>query len=175
MAVTLTLIRQFAKMGKSPAEILCNVNDMLSEQNPNDMFVTTFIGIFDAETGSFTYANAGHNPPYLLGKTSGYVTGARKLPLGAFPNISYIETEMQLQAGDTLFMYTDGVTEAFNIEDCEFGTERLKDVLHRSKGKVYVETVLEAVRTFAGEAEQHDDITMLSLSVSESKAVLQGD
>lgn len=166
MSMTLTLVRQFARMGYSPAQILRQVNATLSAENPRMMFVTAFVGIYDSDSSKFTYANAGHNPPYLIHNVPELLDASEGTPLGLFPEEEYKDIEVRMEDGDTVFLYTDGVNEAVNEKGEFFGTERLAALLAeeaKAEKKHFVERVCSAVREFAGEAEQNDDITMLSL------------
>lgn len=166
MAVALTLIRQFAKMGYSPAGILKAVNNTFSEENPQMMFVTAFVGIYNSDTGILTYANAGHNPPYLVRDVPQILDGSNGTPLGLFFGEEYDDVEVGMKEGDAVFLYTDGVNEAVNESGEFFGTERLEAVLSEFAGtpeKDYVKAVEASVRAFVGAAQQNDDITMLSL------------
>ncbi|MCQ2398388.1 MAG: SpoIIE family protein phosphatase [Sphaerochaetaceae bacterium] len=168
MAVTLVLIRQFATMGFSPAEILEKVNDAISERNPYMMFVTIFVGVFDKNSGLFTYANAGHNVPYILREKPERLNGARNLLLGLFKNEKYFQEETHLDTGETLFLYTDGVNEATDTSNKMFGEKRLENVLNGFRAtheENLVKYVYQNVTDFTGEAEQSDDITMLAFTV----------
>lgn len=165
MAIALTSIRQFAKMGYGPAAILRNVNSTFSEENPKMMFVTAFVCIYDSDKGILTYANAGHNPPYIIHEEPEILDGSAGVPLGIFSDEEYVDVEIPVREGDSIFLYTDGVNEAVNGRGEFFGTDRLESVLREtaaSEKQHYVEAVEAAVREFAGNAEQSDDITMLS-------------
>lgn len=172
MSTTVTTFRQFAKMNKTPAEILYSTNLVLAENNAESLFVTAFVGIFDRRTGEFTYSNAGHNLPYLLkGNTPVPIENARGLLLGLFEDEEYEQEVLQLGPGDALFLYTDGVNEAADVEGKFFGDDRLAQTLEavrRSRDTEAVRTVLQTIRDFTGEAEQNDDITMLYFRIKES-------
>ena len=175
MSVTLMLIRQYAKMGLSPAEILQHTNDTLSENNAEMLFATAFLGIYDSTEQSFTYANAGHNFPYLIGKTLRTLNGAKSAALGLFDDSQYTQETVPLRIGETLFLYTDGVNEAVNEAEHFYGTERLEAVLsaHRAAhGENPVRAVWDDVCAFAGAAEQHDDVTMLALDARNTRELL---
>lgn len=175
MSVTLTLIRQYARMELSPGEVLRRVNAILSEKNAALMFATAFVGIYDSDTRRFTYANAGHNLPYVVGDRLSVLDGASGTPLGLFEDGDYPETTVQLGFNDTLFLYTDGVDEAVNTERCFYGTERLESELiscGRRHDADIIARVEDSVRTFSGDVEQHDDITMLTLSVKNAGVLL---
>lgn len=168
MSVTLTLIRQFAKMGLKPSEILRRTNDALAGNNPEMLFVTAFVGIYDSGTRSYTYSNAGHNRPYVIGKELKTLDGAAGVILGLFENEEYVNETVRLQPGDTVLLYTDGITEAVNAERSFFGTAGLETALRQyrvSRSDNPVEYVFNTVRAFSGGAEQNDDITVLSLTV----------
>ena len=175
MSVTLMLIRQYAKMGLSPAEILQHANDTLSENNAELLFATAFLGIYDSAEQSFTYANAGHNFPYVIGKTLRMLDGARSAPLGLFDDSQYTQETVPLRRGETLFLYTDGVNEATNESRHFYGTERLEVVLRTFRathGENPVRTVRDDVRAFAAGSEPHDDITMLALTARNTRELL---
>lgn len=134
------------------------------------MFVTMFCGILNTKTGEVMYANGGHNPPLLIKKKTGevsYLAPEQGLMVGAFEGITYKRGSFVLTPGDIIFLYTDGVTEAMNPQESFFSAERLKDVLSSMKKdkpvRVIVSGVMEEVVSFAGEATQSDDITIMSL------------
>ena len=168
MAVSRTLIRAIGIRGGSPAESMTYVNDLLTKESVDCMFVTVFYGIYNTQTGEITYCNAGHNPPYLL-KAGGTV---EVLPMpnnpfvGAVENMTYHEEKMQLEKGDTLYMFTDGVNEAVNESLEEFGDNRLEETLQKvttHSCQEVIDAVTADVKAFVGNAEQSDDITMLVL------------
>lgn len=175
MAVTLMLIRQYAKMGLSPAEILQRTNDTLSENNAELLFATAFLGIYDSAEQSFTYVNAGHNLPYLIGKTLRILDGAKSTALGLFDDSQYTQETVPLHRGETLFLYTDGVSEATNPARAFYGTQRLEATLRNfvaSHAEDPVSTVYDSVCTFSAGSEPHDDITMLALTVYSTRELL---
>ena len=166
MSLSLAHIRQFAKMGYSPAGILKNINDIFSDENPQMMFVTAFVAIYDSENDTLTYANAGHNPPYLIHDGLVLLDGSDGTPLGLFPGEEYTDVVVRLEAGDSVFLYTDGVNEAVNASGEFYGTERLEGVLDEVSSwadKNYLQAVQDSIAGFVGETEQNDDITMLVL------------
>ena len=168
MAITRTVMRTAAQEISEAAECIRAVNDRISSENPHDLFVTLFYGILDPSTGVLTYANAGHNAPFLI-RQSGAV---EMLPLtggvavGVMPALDYDERGLTLDIGDTLFLYTDGISEAMNLQGETFDEHRLENVLSIGPGAP-VDTVIGnvtlAVGEFVGEAEQSDDITCLVL------------
>ena len=171
MSVTLTLIRQYAKMDLPPHEILRRTNDSLSENNPENLFATAFVGIYDSRTRTFTYSNAGHNIPYVTGSGCRPLDKAVGLLLGMFGGEEYTSASVGIGRGESLFLYTDGVNESVNRDNEFYGTERLEKVLseyRKTDGGDVIGCVLESLREFSDGAEQHDDITMLSLTQKES-------
>ena len=168
MAVSRTLIRATGVRGVSPAECISYSNELLAQESANSMFVTAFYGIYNLTTGQVTYTNAGHNPPYLM-KADGTVLQlpfSSDLVVGAIDDFKYSEETLQLEHGDTLLLYTDGVTEAINSGDEEFGEQRLQAVLAQLTGNSsqdIIERIKACVSDFAGEAEQSDDITLLAI------------
>lgn len=177
MAVTLILIREFAKMNMSPAEILSRVNDTLSENNPSMLFLTAIVGIYDSKTKTYTYANAGHNLPYIINNEVTQLSGTQSTLLGIFPGEKFAENSITLDIGDTLFMYTDGVNEAINENKEFFGIDRLESILKEfttAKKENLVDYVNQKVSEFVADAERHDDITMLCFSPAKTKNLVLG-
>ncbi|MEK9141514.1 MAG: anti-sigma factor antagonist [Nitrospirota bacterium] len=168
MAMTKIMVKTRATSDPSPASIVTHVNDALSADNDSCMFVTLYLGILNLRDGTLLTTNAGHNPP-LLKRQDGqfeWLTGIDGPMVGPMAGIAFKETTIQLGPGDELFLYTDGVTEADNRRRELFGNDRLKTVLAKSRAVSVVDRlgeVMQAVRTFAGEAPQADDITMLGL------------
>jgi sigma-B regulation protein RsbU (phosphoserine phosphatase) len=168
MAMAKIVLKTRAASDPSPASIVTYVNDALSADNDNCMFVTLYLGILDLHDGTLITTNAGHNPP-LLRRRGGQFEWLKTQdgPLvGPMPGRTFKERKTQLTPGDELFFYTDGVTEADNVQRELFGTDRLKTVLDQStSGSVVdrIRDVMQAVKTFAGDAPQADDITMLAL------------
>jgi sigma-B regulation protein RsbU (phosphoserine phosphatase) len=168
MAVSRTFIRSVGMQYEHVGECMTNVNRLLASSSVEYMFVTVFYAIYDIRTGLLTYCNCGHNPPYLLhanGTTE--VLPRKKNPMvGAFAGVEYKEDNIQLEHGDTLVMYTDGVSEAMNTAGEELGIERLADILGQATDKSsqqVIETIKAGIADFTNGAEQSDDITMLVL------------
>ena len=168
MAVSRTLIRATGIRGVVPSECITYSNELLAKESANFMFVTVFYGIYNIKTGEVTYTNAGHNPPYLM-KADGTIEQlplSKDIVVGALDDFQFSEETLQLEHGDTLLLYTDGVTEAINVNNEEFGEKRLedtlKDVAHQNCQQI-IDAVKENVSSFAGEAEQSDDITLLAI------------
>lgn len=165
MAHAMTVIRQYASLGHSPAQILAYANDALCLNNAEQMFVTVFIAIYHRQSQLLVYANGGHNPPYLLSDSLQSLVG-EGFALGLFEEEEYEEKTIKVKDGDTLFLYTDGITEAMSAQKELFGVSRLEDILKREEQEKCVQTVLQAVEAFAREAPQSDDITMLACCFS---------
>jgi len=167
MAVTRTLIRATAVPGRGPVEIMNRVNAQLAKENQASLFVTMILGIVDTATGRMVYGQGGHNPPILVpvqGKPTYEPAGG--MPLGVFEDAKFGERELQLKPGETLLVYTDGVTEAMNQVKDLFGEDRLEKavtgVADLSPEKI-AERVIEQVEGFVLEAERSDDITLLAI------------
>lgn len=166
MAVSRTLLKATALEGLAPGECLQRVNSRLCLDNRSEMFVTVFYAVLDTRTGAVEYGNAGHNPPYLLRRATTIETLERTgdMVLGAFETAPYRTKRTRLEPGDRLVLYTDGVTEAMNGTDALFGEERLCAYLLEANGarpQALVDGLVEAVKRFAGETPQSDDLTVL--------------
>ena len=169
MSRAITLLHLYAKFGFSPARILEEFNNTLAEQNPEMLFITTFAAIFDPKTGILTYSNGGHNPPYLLSDRLIPLKDAGGMAAGIFPDQEYEEATITMQEGDCLFLFTDGVNEARNQEGQFYTTEKLEEVLSGQLGMAgqdVISSIRESLSAFAGQAEQSDDITMLTFRSS---------
>jgi serine phosphatase RsbU (regulator of sigma subunit)/predicted ester cyclase len=168
MSTTCGMLRAVALSVHSPGEVLERVNDALSARIPSNMFVTCFYGILDPSSGSFTYANAGHDLPYLRQGGSAEELRARGMPLGLMPGMSYEENEATLEAGDSTLFYSDGLVEAHNPQREMFGFLRLRGLVaeHSGEGSL-VDFLTEKLRSFTGdEWKQEDDITLVTLQRS---------
>lgn len=169
MAVSRTLLRATALRGVSSAECLTYANKLLCKESLDSMFVTVLYGIYHYKTGMMDYTNAGHNPPYLLrgGRTVECLPVASNFVVGVFDDIEFESNTLTFGIGDTLLLYTDGVTEAFNDKREQFSESNLQDILasmhESSSAKEVVTSVLQSVKTFSGDYPQSDDITLLSL------------
>ena len=153
---------------REPQMVLTEVNNQLQQDNPTFMFVTLIYALFNPESGSLTYSIAGHDPPLLV-SADGTVT---ELPLtkgvavGIAPDVVYTQETVTLEPGDTVVLFTDGVTEAMNADNQQFGLGRLTEVFEGNppeNATAANEAVFEYVRKFAGDAPQSDDITCLTL------------
>jgi sigma-B regulation protein RsbU (phosphoserine phosphatase) len=169
MAVTKTLIKATARRGRTPDELLTLVNAELSADNERNMFVTAFCGILGLATGTLVYTNAGHNPPVLIRYAEPVpvlLQGHQQLMLGIMPGVVYRRDELRLAAGDRLVLYTDGVTEAMNVQDELYMEGRLLAELDRTRTRplaAVTADLLASIQAFAGECPQSDDITLLAI------------
>jgi phosphoserine phosphatase RsbU/P len=167
MAVTVTLVRALAPDSRRPEEILRRVNDALVAHNPYTMFVTLLCAIYDVRDGRLDYASAGHPPAVLIreGKAQ-FLPQKPGMIAGTTAGLSAPSQSMQLQPGDLVVFYTDGVTEAFDVAGNLYGESRLLEELAGQSGHTAAETtdaVLRSVRKYAGERPQSDDIAVLAL------------
>lgn len=168
MAVTKTLIKTTASQGLTPEAVLGRVNNDLAEDIPSMMFCTLFLGLLDVRTGRLTYCNGGHNPPYVLRAFGGIecMETTHGVALGVMEDLSYQSKVIELMKGDTLFLFTDGVTEAMNKELELFSEARLEAQLSllQDKSIEAIQASLTAtLRSFSAGVPQADDITMLIL------------
>jgi len=149
----------------SPGEVLSRVNETLLARIPANMFVTCFYGVLDPRSGSFTYANAGHDLPYLWHGGDAEELRARGMPLGLMPGMSYEEKKMVLEPRDSALLYSDGLVEAHDPKGEMFGFPRLRELVAEHGEKRSLEnSLLEELYSFVGEGwEQEDDITLLTL------------
>lgn len=167
MAITRSIMRAIAPEFNSPADCIAALNDAIYQNNSEELFVTLFYGILHLDSGAFTYCNAGHNPPYYLPagqQESRVIPGTGDMALGVMEGISYEDARLQIGDKDRVFLFTDGVNEAINPQDEEFGTERLTLALCEATDNVstLMEKVVSAVDRFADSAPQADDITCIT-------------
>lgn len=176
MVVSKTLLKNQALMKKEPKDVLMTVNNQLCENNDAHMFVTVWLGIYEISTGILKAANAGHEYPAIRRADGQFELFKDKhgLVLAGMEDVKYRQYELQLNAGDTLFVYTDGVAEATNSENELFGTERMIDSLNKKPDagpKELICNVNEGITGFVGGADQFDDITMLAVKISSIEGV----
>ena len=167
-----TLLKGAAVGLGKPGAVLEEVNDLLHETNDASMFVTVFYGVYDPSAKVLTFSNGGHNPPLLV-----HADGASEelaltggIALGAMPGCEYGQTSIQLSPGDLVVFFTDGVTEAINTAEEEFGLEAVKGLFADGttvSAREAAEMILKAVQDFAGEAPQFDDLTCMTLRVAD--------
>ncbi|HNW86484.1 MAG TPA: SpoIIE family protein phosphatase [Candidatus Limiplasma sp.] len=170
MAITQSLLKTRAMQGESPAQIFTNLNDQLCQNNDAGMFVTAYMGLLELATGKLLVANAGHNPPLIRHRNGRYEWLRQKsgFVLAGMENMRYTDFEMNLQPGDRLFLYTDGVTEALNPAGELYGEQRLEAALNDSDAQPagvmeLLPRIKQSLDAFARGAEQADDITMLAM------------
>lgn len=169
MAVSRTVLLDLATTGLPPRQVLARANELLCQRNPMDLFVTVCYAVFDPNEGEFVYASAGHPAP-LLRSADGGVTAlpsSRELTLAVVPGIDYTERSARLNPGEALLLYSDGVTEAFAADGSAYGERRLHDWFARTPANLtaqrQVESLVDDVHRFVGEAEASDDLTCLLL------------
>ncbi|HEY0835306.1 MAG TPA: PP2C family protein-serine/threonine phosphatase, partial [Azospirillum sp.] len=168
MAVSRTLLRATAQFGEDPGTVLARLNDMLADGNEQMMFVTLFYGILDLETLELNYANGGHNPPLRVG-TDGTVSELPRtggMALAVADGIPYRNATVTLTPGETLILFTDGVTEAFDIDGDQFGDARTQEMaarIGRLPTHAIPDALLQAIKEFERGAAQADDITCLAV------------
>ena len=162
MAVTRSLFRAMSAHEDSPAKIVTSMNNTMSEANERSMFVTFFCGVLDLRAGKLRYCNAGHNPPMILTDAIRVLPVEPNLPIGIMKGVDFIEQETPFLYDDALFLYTDGLSEAENAAQEQFGEDRIEKALHgRKRSADHLENIRHQVSQFVGEAPQSDDLTML--------------
>ena len=168
MAITKTLIKSNLQHNNKPSDIVSNINKEITRDNPSCMFVTLIVCILDLKTGEMSFTNAGHNFPYLK-KRDGRVTTFTQThgpAVGVISNNTYYQDTVKLDKEDLLFLYTDGITEAFNTDKILFGEKRLLETLQNTpmdSTKDFSHFVLNKVSSFSKGMIQHDDMTLMSL------------
>ena len=167
MMVSKTILKNNAMMGKSVGEILSRTNDLICANNKMEMFVTVWMGILEISTGKITAANAGHEYPAIMkDRCFGLYKDPHSFVIGGMDGVPYKEYELQLEKGEKLFLYTDGLPEAANAGGEMFGTGRMIDTLNANAGlspREILSGMKSAVDAFVGDAEPFDDLTMLCL------------
>ena len=166
MAVTRSLFRNISAYTQQPDQIAVALNDALSSNNDMGMFVTLFLGVLDLASGHLSYSNAGHNPPLLLaGDDVSVISCDANLPAGVMSGHQFTEQHLQLKSGDSVFLYTDGLNEAENASQQQFGMERVMQLAKVTVRKPLplIEAMMSSVQLFVGDAEQSDDLTMLAI------------
>ncbi len=171
MAVCKTTLKATALNGASPAECLTTVNNVLVRESICDIFVTAFYGILDLQSGELEYCNAGHNAPFLINgdRQVSQLKVGNGIPLGFLENFRYFGQNIQLLDQDTVFLYTDGITEAMGPDEIEFSEKRLHQTLqsHRKRSLSGLnQTVIQAVHRHNPILPRGDDMTVLSLRFS---------
>jgi sigma-B regulation protein RsbU (phosphoserine phosphatase) len=170
MAITRTLIRSAARDEKEPGRMVETINNRLSENNPNLMFVTLFLALLNIESGELRFVNAGHPPSLVVSKEgrTRRLEGLSGPACGIMEDRGYKTFQDRLEPGDLLIGYTDGVTEAVNLADEQYGEERLEKVLSRpdQSAEETASAILADVETFTSGAEPFDDVTLIVVKLS---------
>lgn len=171
MAVTRSLFRSVTAHNNKPDEVMMLMNNAMSDMNDSSMFVTLFIGILDLRNGEMRYSNAGHNPPVIIGEITRKLAVDANIPVGLMPNWQYSVQETTIVPGETIFLYTDGLTEAENDTHAQFGEERMMELLSTTNNnpQPIIEAVTKSIDVFVEGAEQSDDLTMLAIKLVKLK------
>ena len=176
MMIAKTLIKNISEMEEDVNEIFNKVNNMLCNGNKVDLFVTSWFGILNLDTGKLAFVNAGHNPPLYYSnrkKRYEYLKTEPNMVLASIENIKYEKYEMIIEPGDRIFLYTDGVVEATNYNNELYGEDRLQLYLNNNlylSAKENIEALKKDINSFVGKKEQFDDITMLELNYKNKNA-----
>jgi len=175
MATTRTLFRTISNNESEPNVIMESINHTIADNNDTNMFVTLFVGVLDLKTGNLKYTNAGHDAPIIISdEGSKMLTVDANLPIGVITGFKYSLQQTSLHKKSTIFLYTDGLTEAENTEHELFGSERTDEVIHKIEKsydpKLLIETMTDAVHQFVGKAEQSDDLTMLAITYTKDNS-----
>ncbi|MCR5642328.1 MAG: SpoIIE family protein phosphatase [Prevotella sp.] len=169
MAVTRTVFRTVSAHESKPDRIMTLMNEAIADMNESNMFVTLFIGVLDLPTGRIRYCNAGHDAPLLVGVGVGILACDSNIPVGVFSSWKYTLQEAQIFTGTTIFLYTDGLTEAEDANHAQFQMERVNEVAIRAldqqqqEPRQFIGLMTDAVHNFVGDAEQSDDLTMMAI------------
>ena len=169
MAVTRSAFRTVSAHETMPNHIVETINKTIADMNKMNMFVTLFVGVLDLPTGLLLYCNAGHDAPLLVGAGVGELPCDSNIPVGFMPDWEYTLQEAEIYAGTTIFLFTDGLTEAMNAENEEFQMDRITAVAtqalanQQQEPRQLISLMTDAVHAFVGEAEQSDDLTMMGI------------
>ena len=169
MAVTRAVFRTTSAHESKPDRIVSVMNHMIADMNKTNMFVTLFVGVLDLPTGMLHYSNAGHDAPLLVGAGVGELPCDSNIPVGVMPDWDYTLQEAQIYTNTTIFLFTDGLTEATSADFKLFEMERVNDVAvkalaqQQQEPQQLISLMTEAVHQFVGDAEQSDDLTMMAI------------
>ena len=169
MSVTRSIFRTVSARESMPECIMSTMNETIDDMNETNMFITLFVGVLDLPTGRLRYCNAGHDAPLLVGAGVGTLPCDANIPVGVMTAWKYTLQEVQILPGTTIFLYTDGLTEAEDANHAQFQTERINDVATRAlanqqqEPKQLIGLMSDAVHQFVGNAEQSDDMTMMAI------------
>ena len=172
MAVTRAQFRTVAAHEAMPDRIITELNEAMAEGNDSNMFVTLFVGALDLPTGRMRYSNAGHDAPILIGSGAGLLPCDANIPVGVMPGWKFTAQETTIDPGTTIFLYTDGLTEAENKDHAQFQEKRIFEVINKTQNvpQTLIEAMTAAVHVFVGDAQQSDDLTMLALQYNHMQA-----
>ena len=169
MAVTRAVFRTVSARESMPDNIVTVMNQTMLGMNTTQMFVTLFIGVLDLPTGRLHYCNAGHDAPLLIGEDVSVLPGDCNIPVGFMPDWKFVPEETHISAGTTIFLFTDGLTEAMDANEAQFKMERVTSVATQALAQGHQEPrqlisqMTDAVHQFVGDAEQSDDLTMMAI------------
>lgn len=175
MAVTRAIFRTVSARESMPDRIMTTMNKTMAEINESNMFVTLFVGVLDLPTGRMRYCNAGHDAPLLVGVGVGTLPCDSNIPIGIMSSWKYTLQEKQVFPGTTIFLFTDGLTEAENASHEQFKMQRVNDVAtqalseQKQDPKQLISLLTNAVHQFVGDAEQSDDLTMMAIQYTKQQ------
>ena len=183
MAVIRSLFRNLSAHESNPSRIVSAINETMASQNRSNMFATLFVGVFDLPTGRLHYCNAGHNSPLIIGQSTEKLPVDSNVPVGVSPDWKFTEQDALIDPGHTLFLYTDGLTEAEDSENRQFGEKRVEEMANKLADKLaqasadsahhHAETIVKAfadgVNDFVGGATQSDDLTLLAIEYTKKQ------
>ena len=175
MAVTRAIFRTVSARESMPDRIMTTMNKTMADMNESNMFVTLFVGVFDLPTGRMRYCNAGHDAPLLVGVGVGTLPCDSNIPVGIMSSWKYTLQEKQVFPGTTIFLFTDGLTEAENASHEQFMMQRVNDVAtqalseQKQDPKQLINLLTDAVHQFVGDAEQSDDLTMMAIQYTKQQ------
>lgn len=172
MTISKTVLKNQLQLGISPADALTNSNRQLCENNDAGLFVTCWAGVYDTENGTLTFVNAGHNPPVVLkgGEDARFLSQKSGFVMAGIEDYRYTQQEMTLRAGDELFFYTGGVTEATDAENRLYGEARLLSCLEKCRDREVGDQLAflkNDIDRFVGGTDQFDDITIMAMQIKE--------
>lgn len=176
MAVTRAVFRTVSAHESMPHNIVMTMNRTMAGMNKTHMFVTLFVGVLDLPTGHLHYCNAGHDAPLLVGDGIGQLPCDTNIPVGFMPSWKYTLQEAQINTGTTIFLFTDGLTEAMDQEKAQFQMSRVNEVAARAlaekqqEPRQLIDRMTDAVHQFVGDAEQSDDLTMMAIQYIRPKS-----
>ena len=168
MAVARSMFRSASMQNTSPKLIVESINRSVCQSNDSYMFVTLFMGVLDLATGRLSYTNAGHEPPVLVGSNTRFIPVDNNIPLGLRPEWNYSEQEVMINQGTTIFLYTDGFTEAETVDKKQYGRDRMfKEAIRlaakRLDSRTFVKDIRQTERQFVNYIPQMDDISLLAI------------